>query len=289
LHRAAELLDPELSPNLPHRELVRDAGSILAQDPLRARLGRFLHGAEARQMSGLCFSLFSLLPGEDDAIALADALPLWAVRVLADTVLLRASAEPLAAIDVVKRFCHNPAKGSILLGLAMAARQADPRHVETALAHASSEADEIREAVLVALRAQQTPRVRELVRRALADIAEPVRLEAMRYCVAYKDTEAATILERRILGPTFVDATPVEVRATSIAYARLGAERAETLLAELATGRRDPTNPELPRLALHGLRAAHTPRARGSLERVAHTMPALAEEAQSLLSTWDRA
>ncbi|MBM4391493.1 MAG: hypothetical protein FJ090_10270, partial [Deltaproteobacteria bacterium] len=54
-------------------------------------------------------------------------------------------------------------------------------------------------------------------------------------------------------------------------------------------GRRVPTHPELPRLVLHGLRAAGTGTARSLVEKVTRTVPALAEEAQDLLTHWGRA
>ncbi len=289
VHRVHELLDEELTPKLPHRDTVRESAAIMAQEPLRSRLGRMFTLLDPKQATGTAFSLFSLLPGEDDAIALAEVLPLWAVRVLADTVLLRAAPEPLVAIDVPKRFCPGPGKGSILLGLCMVARQEDPRLIESALAHVKNEHDEVREAALVALRAQQTPRVREAVRKALSDPAEAVRMEAMRYCVAYRDAEVATTLEMRICDGALGETSAVEVRGLCIAYARLAPDRAEPLLGDFALGRRDPTHPELPRLALHGLRALGTVTARSLLERITHTTPALAEEAQNLLTHWSRA
>ncbi len=289
VHRAQELLDEELTPNLPHRDTVRESATVMAQEPLQSRLGRMFSSFEPKQAFGTAFSLFSLLPGEDEAIALAEALPLWAVRVLADTVLLRAAPEPLVAIDVPKRFCQGQSKGSVLLGLAMIARQEDPRLIESVLAHVKSDHDEVREAALLALRAQQTPRVREAVRKALFDPAESVRMEALRYCVAYRDAEIATGLESRLCDRALGDISVVELRGLCIAYARLAPDRAEPLLGDFALGRREPTHPELPRLALHGLRAAATPTARSLVERITHTIPALTDEAQNLLTHWSRA
>lgn len=286
VQRAQALLDPDLTPELPHREVVRDAATVLAQDPLRNRLGRLLEGSDRSELSGTLFSLVSLLPGEDDAVALAEALPLWAVRVLADAVLLRAAAKPREAIDVSKRFAHDARLGSILIGLCMMSRQEDPRLVEAALAHAGHDSDLVRESVLVAIRAQQTPRVRETVRRALSDAAEPVRLEALRYCVAYRDTEVAVQLETRLLDPRLGGTSPTELRALCISYGRLAPGRAETLLLEFAQGRRESGHPELPRLALHGLRAVGSATARSALERLTHTHPSLAAEAQDLLTRW---
>ena len=289
VQRTQVLLDPDLTPALPHRDVLRDAGTILAQEPLRSRIARVLDQGNAKDLTGTVFSLVSLLPGEDDAVALAEVLPLWAIRVVADAVLLRAAPVPRVAIDVSRRFAQSERLGSILLGLCMMARQEDPRLVEGALAHADHSSDLVRESVLAALRAQQTPRVRETVRRALRDAAEPVRLEALRYCVAYRDTEVAVELESRLVDPQLATRSDAEVRALCISYARLAPGRAEPLLGEFAQGKREPTHAALPRWALHGIRAAGSATARATLERMTHTHPALADEAQELLTRWGRA
>ncbi len=216
-------------------------------------------------------------------IAIAPLLPAWAVRVLADTVLLRAAPEPLVAIDVAKRFMARPERGAVLIGLAMAARQKDPRLIESALVHIKDAADEVREAVLVALRNHQTPKIREAVRVALNDGAERVRLEAMRFCVAYRDLEVVPALESRVQAAALAQASAAEVRALCIAIARINGVNSLALLVELADGGRPARHPELPRLALHGLRAMNTEAGRAAMGRVALVVPALADEVHGLL------
>ncbi|GDX78592.1 hypothetical protein LBMAG42_04030 [Deltaproteobacteria bacterium] len=283
VQRTAELLDADLTPHLAHREAVRDAAAVLAQEPTRSRLARLFTAADAKDASGLAFTLFFLLPGEDEAIAIAPLLPAWAVRVLADTVLLRAAPEPLVAIDVAKRFMSHPERGGVLIGLAMAARQKDPRLIEGVLVHAKDAADEVREAVLVALRNHQTPKIREAVRAALNDAAERVRLEALRFCVAYRDLEVVSELESRLQGAGLSQTSVAEVRAMCIAVARINGVNSLQLLVELADGARPARHPELPRLALHGLRAMNTEAGRAAMGRVALVVPALADEVHNLL------
>lgn len=283
VQRTAELLDADLTPHLAHREAVRDAAAILAQEPTRSRLARLFTATDAKEAAGLAFTLFFLLPGEDEAIVIAPLLPAWAVRVLADTVLLRAAPEPLVAIDVAKRFMSHPDRGGVLIGLAMAARQKDPRLIEGALLHVRDAADEVREAVLVALRNHQTPKIREAVRSCLSDPSERVRLEALRFCVAYRDLEVVPELESRVQAPALAQASVAEVRALCIAIARINGVNSLPLLVELADGARPARHPELPRLALHGLRAMNTEAGRAAMGRVAHVVPTLADEVQSLL------
>ncbi len=279
--RTAELLDPDLTPHLPHRDTLRDAAAVLATEPTRSRLGRLAATSEPKETSGLLFTLFLLLPGEDEAIALAEALPAWAVQVLADTVLLRAAPEPLVAIDVPKRFLARTERGALVLGLAMAARQNDPRLIEPVLVHASNVADDVREGVLVAIRHQQTPKIREVVRAFLADASEAVRLEALRNCVAYRDLEVFALIEGRLVGT--MPLSDVELRAMCISYGRIGGANALPLLVEVADGTRPVQRAALPRLALHGIKALGTESARSALGRIAHVVPALADEVRNLL------
>ncbi len=282
VQRTAELLDPDLTPHLAHRDVVRAAAGVLAQEPTRSRIARLFAGRDPKETLGMAFTLFLLLPGEPEAIELAPALPSWAVAVLADTVLLRSAPEPRVAIDVPKRLLARPQLGAVLLGLAMAARQKDPRLIEPVIVHARHESDDVREGVLLALREHQTPRTRECVRAALADAAEKVRLEALRYSVAYRDLEVVRVIEDRLTSSSLSGASEVEVRALCIALARISGANAQKALVEFAEGTRPATNAALPRMALHGLKALNSESARAALNRLAHTIPALADEVQKL-------
>ncbi|MSQ02808.1 MAG: hypothetical protein EXR71_13110 [Myxococcales bacterium] len=279
--RTAELLDADLTPHLPHRDTMRGAAAVLATEPTRSRLGRLAATSQPREAAGLLFTLFLLLPGEDEAISLAEALPVWAVRVLADTVLLRAAPEPLVATDVSKRFLARPERGALVLGLAMAARQNDPRLIESVLLHAANAADDVREAVLVALRHQQTPKIRDVVRGFVADPSESVRLEALRNCVAYRDLDVLSLIEGRLLGT--VGVSDAELRALCISFARIGGANVLPLLVEIADGSRPVHRPALPRLALHGVKALGTEPSRSALGRIALVVPTLADEVRQLL------
>lgn len=283
VQRTAELLDEDLNPRLAHRESIRDAAAVIATEPTRSRLARLLSTSDPKVATGMAFSLFLLLPGEDEAIELGGVLPAWAVRVLADTVLLRAAPEPLVAVDVPRRFLARPERGAILLGLAMAARQNDPRLIEHSLGFAHHQADDVREAVLVALRHHQTPKIREVVRAALADPAEAVRVEALRNSVAYRDLDVVGQIEARLQSPELAHASEAELRALCIAYARIGGANTMKLLVELADGSRPSAAPALGRMALHGLKALGSDPARSAMNRIGHVVPGLADEVRSLL------
>ncbi len=281
--RTAELLDEDLTPNLAHRDIVRAASGMLAQEPTRGRLVRLFATSEQKEVTGLAFTLFNLLPGEAEAVTLADVLPVWATRVLADTLLLRCVAESVAAVELATRFMALSERGGILLGLMMAARHSDPRLIEPLLGHVGDATEEVREAALVALRQYQTPRIREAVRTALGDSTERVRVEALRYCVAYRDVGAFPLLETRIDSTEVGSASDAELRALCIAIGRIHGAQSLPLLSALAQGAHPARHPQLPRFALHGMRAVNSDAARTAMTRAARLVPALAAEVDALM------
>jgi hypothetical protein len=282
-HLALELLDTELTPTFTGRPAAGVAFRELAADPLRATLAARLPHTESADARGALFSLLCLADA-DGAEKLAEVLPHWAVRVLADTVLLRETDAGGAQTERIRARLTSSAPSTLLLGLAMAARIEDGRLLESVLALAEHKNGDVRESVLFALRQQRSPRVRELVRRHLGDPAEGVRIEALRYSVAYRVNEATSWLEERLSDPALATSSEVELRALCIAYGRLARERAEGPLLDLALGRRRGGSPALARYALHGLRAVGSPRARGALEHVAADVPRLRDEALGLLA-----
>ena len=74
-----------------------------------------------------------------------------------------------------------------------------------------------------------------------------------------------------------------EIRAVCISYGRVGRDHSEALLLEIASGKRRSSGTTLPGLALHGLRASGSARARAYLEHIATEVPRLREEATALL------
>ncbi|MFZ5475362.1 MAG: HEAT repeat domain-containing protein [Myxococcota bacterium] len=281
LHKLLEHLDPELDLDAPLREEIRLAAQALARPPLRDRLLRVLADAGENDLRGELFSLFSLVSEEEAVRALAEALPRWAARVLADAVLVRETVSGAISADAIRSRLGGAGTGELLMALAMAARSDDPKLIEPVFAHADHADPAVREAVLFALRKQRAPRVRDLVKRRLEDPAEPVRVEALRYCVAYRDAEVAPKLEARLAAAA--DLGDAEARALCLALARLARDRAEGALIDLATGRRAASSPSVPKYALHALKAVGTTRARAAIQQVAATVPALADDAKRLL------
>ena len=159
-------------------------------------------------------------------------------------------------------------------------RRADATLVEPILARERSPAPAVREAVLIALRDHQSPRIKQVVRAALGDADRAVRLEALRYVSVYRDAEAAglTLDTLRAGGPPGAD--EAELRAWAIAAALTGREPALPALEALAT--EVTRRPELARASLHGLRAAGGA-GRATLDHLGRSHPELRAELRGLL------
>ncbi|MES2642541.1 MAG: hypothetical protein V4850_23860 [Myxococcota bacterium] len=284
LHTALEVADPDLTPDDDMRAVVRAAFADLTRDPMRRALVAALPASETPDLRAQLFSLLSLPLPDDGVLSLPALLPAWAVQVAADTELLREPDHGQPRAERVRARLSAPTPGVIALGLAMAARVDDPRLLESVLPHASHTNADVRLGALVALRQQTGPRVREIVLQRLADPVAAVRVEALRYGVAHRVAEVYPWIEARLQDPDLSLAQEAELRALCVAFGRLGRERAEGPLTELALGRRRMGHPAIGRLALHGLRAINTPNARAALQHVAAEVPRLRAEVESLLS-----
>ncbi|MDP2306871.1 MAG: hypothetical protein Q8P18_12680 [Pseudomonadota bacterium] len=284
LHLALEATDPELTPEDATRTAACAAFAELTRDPLRGALVAALPAAETPELRAQLFSLLSLPLPEEGVLCLPALLPQWAIQVVADTELLRETENGRSRDERVRARLSAQQPGVISLGLAMAARLDDPRMVDAILPLASHVSGEVRLGALMALRKQMGARVCSLVFQRLADPVAAVRVEALRYGVAHRVPDMLPWIEARLHEPDLSAAQEPELRALCVAFGRLGRERAESALTELAMGRRRLGHPALGRLALHGLRAINSSTARAALQHVAAEVPRLRQEAEALLS-----
>lgn len=284
LHHALEATDRELTPDDAARAAALAAVGELTRDPLRRALVAALPATETPELRAQLFSLLSLPLADDGVLALSPLLPAWAIQVVADTELLREADLGPARTERVRARLNATQPGVVALGLAMAARIDDPRLLDVILPLGTHTSADVRVGVLVALRQQTGARVRELVASRLADPAAAVRVEALRYAVVHRVAEVLPWIEARLLEPDLSSLLEPELRALCVAFGRLGRERAEGPLTDLALGRRRVGHPALGRLALHGLRAINAPSARAALQHVAAEVPRLRQEAESLLA-----
>ena len=281
-HRALELLDPELTPEFRFRDEARAAFATFSEDPFRVRLSRILSQPGIEQSAGPVYSLMGLAAIVGVGPSIAEISPPWAIRCLADAMLVRETVDATTMLDRVRKRLHHQRVSEILIGLALAARLDEARLMEPALAHADHADARVRAAVLHAVRRQKSPRIRELARKRLDDDDEEVRVEAMRGCVAHRDLEAGPRLESRLSDPRTGSRSETEVRAICIAVGRLQRDAAIEFMVGLATGTRHSPHPAIPRLALVGIKSAGGDAARRALESVAVAVPTLAEEARTL-------
>jgi hypothetical protein len=161
-------------------------------------------------------------------------------------------------------------------------RRPDPTLVELILAREGSKDAQVREAVLIALRAHQSPRIKEVMRSAVEDEVAAVRMEALRYLSVYRDAAAADKVQARLLAVGERDADEAELRALAIASAIMTRGAGLVRLEEIATGVAKCKHPQAPRAALHGLKAGGAA-GREALERIGRSQPALRGDIRSLL------
>lgn len=280
--RLATLTQPGLFAGWGLTAAVSDAlGSLLDDAMAEAVAAGTLRNPDAEAWRGLLFSLGQLAdPSRLDAIvrlgrplrdrgmrqALADAMLLVADRGNTDLrqVLVQAADADLAVV---------------LLALG---RRPDPTLVELILAREGSTDAQVREAVLIALRAHQSQRIKEVMRAALTDTAGAVRMEALRYLSVYRDAAAAETVQARLLAVAERDADEPELRALAIAWAIMTRGSGLSRLEDIATGVAKCKHPQAPRAALHGLRAGGAA-GREALERIGRSQPALRGDIRALL------
>ncbi|MDG1478013.1 MAG: hypothetical protein P8R54_00415 [Myxococcota bacterium] len=123
-----------------------------------------------------------------DIIASAAALPDVEMRsAVADGVSLLAERADIKPATLLGEATGDALKVALLA----VARSQDATLIEPLLRHIASKDADIREAALIALRRQQSARIKVVVRQVLGDSAESVRTEAMRYIAVYQDRVGA--------------------------------------------------------------------------------------------------
>ncbi|MCK6504526.1 HEAT repeat domain-containing protein [Myxococcota bacterium] len=243
LHRPLSLVDAQVVPGWPHREVVRaEVGALF--DP--RSLERMVSAANASREGldawrELLFTLGSVVPADRlDAACLAwsglDRAPLR--QAVADGVLL-ACGRDLEPIDRLLARQAGPGAAIPLLALG---RLDAPMLLERLLARMDSEHALVRQAALTALRRHRSPRTQERVRKALADPSSAVRVEALRYVSVYRDAEAAGLIMERMRNLRPDEAEEDELRALGMAFALIGRQEAVLPLTRLVqeAGERRP-------------------------------------------------
>ncbi len=109
-------------------------------------------------------------------------------------------------------------------------RVMEPTMVVPAMARLAATDPATREAAMLALRDQRTPRIQESAIGLLGDPVLAVRLEALRYLTVYRVAEAASPIFERLQSVE----NEAEARALAMSFARIGAEGTQRSLSELA-------------------------------------------------------
>lgn len=189
IHGPLSLLDTRLFPKWPFRNQLHESLRGLAGVKMwDAVLEGWSRRPEESAWLGTLFTISSVTsPDAARQIAFfAARLPRRALRqAVADglaLVQIRAGRSPSILLQRT-----DPTSWTVSL-LAMS-RSSDATVLARVLSSFNSDNPQIREAVLVAVRRHQSPRIKEVVRAGLSDSAEAVRLEALRYIAVYRDTD----------------------------------------------------------------------------------------------------
>ncbi len=283
IHRLLELLDPECTPQLHWRSSVVASLAEFVDPEVIEHLRLAVPREENPEWRAILFSLGTVVTVEDLLRRVVMVLPVWAIRVVADAVVLREQGDEVDLFDSVRSRVLSEDPGRVRLGLGMAARVDDARLGEPILAMTANEDAEIREAALYALRRFPSQRLRTRVQELFVDPAEGVRLEVLRHVIAARDTQQARRIEARLTAAEIEKASEAEIRALCICLGRTLKGEADAVLMALALGQKRSSNPYTQRMALQGLRASGSKNARSALQRVVGEVPRHATEAESIL------
>ncbi|RME24237.1 MAG: HEAT repeat domain-containing protein, partial [Deltaproteobacteria bacterium] len=217
LRRPLALLHGELVADWPHRDVV-GAELVLLFDPQAlARLqGAANHGGDPTEWRRLLFTLGRVAP-ESHRAAFCSAcgrLDAAELRLAAADGIVVGADRPAEVLGLLLAEVEDEGLAVVLLGLS---RLDTPALLEKILMRLDSPHAVVREAALVALRKHRTPHTRELVRRAIEDEVEAVRVEALRYVSVYRDVEAAPVILARLRGDAAGTLSARELRALAMA------------------------------------------------------------------------
>ncbi|MFT5683436.1 MAG: hypothetical protein ACI8RZ_004367 [Myxococcota bacterium] len=281
LHWPVLLLESDVEPDWPLSDaLTRALQALLETEVWEA----IVHGAERASdpsaWRGPLFSLTLAMPAAavHDIIEAAASLPDRMLRqAVADGVALLARRVGIAPAALLDR-----AEGDALkVALLAVARSPDATLVEPLLAHAASKDPDIREAALVALRRQQSARIKVVVRAALDDDIAGVRTEAMRYIAVYRDRAGAERILEQLNTYKANTRAFEELRAMVRAMTHVLGEGATGALRTLALKSDAVSDPGFTDAILQGLYGAG-PVGQRALEEVGMTRPELRDRIRAL-------
>ena len=234
LHRPLSLVDPDVVPGWPHREVVRAEVGVLfdpkALDRLVTAANAAAEGLDTWKQ--LIFTLASVVPLERVPVACAA----WAeltrapLRQAAGDGLLLATGRDVKRLDKLLAAANGPGAAVLLLAIG---RLDAPMLLERVLARMDSEHATVRQDALTALRRHRSPRTQDRVRLAITDPDAQVRIEALRYVSVYRDAEAAGLIMERLRQLKPGETEEEEQRALGKAFAIIGRQEAVLPLTRL--------------------------------------------------------
>jgi hypothetical protein len=281
LHWPTLLLEPDVEPGwLQADALSRALWTLNDEVVWEAIISGVGRTPEPQVWRGPLFTLtLAMAPAAvHDIITFAAALPHVGMRsAVADGVSLLAER---AGIKPALLLGEATGEG-LKVALLAVARSQDATLIEPLLSHVASKDADIREAALIALRRQQSARIKVVVRQTLGDSAESVRTEAMRYIAVYQDRIGAEHLFEQLTAYQPGTRSTEELRAMSRVMVHVLGAESIGLLRTLALESTAITDAGFSDAILQGLYGAGGAGQR-ALEEVGMTRPELRARIRAL-------
>jgi HEAT repeat protein len=148
----------------------------------------------------------------------------------------------------------------------------------------------VRSSALKALRKTRTTQVRDVIRAALKDPEQEVRIEALRYLSVYANRVDLPVIEDQLLSQSFSQLEPDEVKAWIMAYGHIGGLEAVSTLRSIVMGKSQLAGSQgwIRENSIRSLVLMGTPEALGALNLAERKHPELKAQIRALTAKESR-
>jgi hypothetical protein len=278
------LCDKDMFPKFKFADaLKRQMGTIVLEGNRRRlidSLGRVCHGA--RDQAAL-FSVLSIIPRGrlPELVLIGSEVDRASIRqVIADVLLLITDYDEEAILTLLVTGEDNEAAVP-LLALSRLRSKSGVKEYLRLLEH---ERTEVRTAALKALRGTRTTQIKAVVRLALKDAEQEVRVEALRYLSVYVDKLVLPEIEEQLNSRSFGELEPDEVKAWIMAYGHIGGLDAISMLRAIVMGNSQLEGNQgwIRESSIRSLAIMGLPEAKGALDLAVRKHPELREQIKAL-------
>lgn len=280
------LCDPTMFPGFRFAETLRMQMGTMVLESNRRRLMESLRRVcrGVREKAAL-FTVLSIIPRSriPELVLLGSGVTRGSIRqVIADVVLLLTDYDDEAILTLLVTGEDDEAPVPLLALSRMGSNLGVSEYIRLA----SHERVEVRTSALKALRGTKSPKARVVIRAALKDGEQEVRVEALRYLSVHKDRLDLPLIESHLKSQSFGQLEPDEVKAWIMAYGHIGGLDAVSTLRSIVLGQSELVGNQswIKENSLRSLAIMGTSEAKGALDLAARKNPELKAHIKSLRS-----